>query len=104
MVSTSESSSPDPPDPNVPDPNAQRLERVEALLEQLIQDFKQDRLELRQETSELRQDLAQFEKRQERFDEKFETYQKATQWVVQLAFSLIAAATVTIIVSSVLGQ
>lgn len=101
MVSTSESSSPDPNLSN--DLNAQRLERVEALLEQLIQDSKQDRLELRQETTELRQDLAQFEKRQERFGEKFETYQKATQWVVQLAFSLIAAATATIIVSLVLG-
>ncbi|MDG2989493.1 hypothetical protein L3556_00885 [Candidatus Synechococcus calcipolaris G9] len=41
---------------------------------------------------------------QDRFNEKFETYQKATQWVVQLAFSLIAAATVTVIVSSVLGR
>ena len=33
-----------------------------------------------------------------------DTYQKATQWAVQLAFSLIAAATVTVIVSTVLGK
>ncbi len=38
------------------------------------------------------------------FNQKFETYQKATQWVVQLAFSLIAAATVTVIISSVTGR
>ncbi|PSN15862.1 hypothetical protein C7293_05165 [filamentous cyanobacterium CCT1] len=40
----------------------------------------------------------------ERFNQKFDNYQKATQWVVQLAFSLIAAATVTVIVSTVLGR
>lgn len=45
-----------------------------------------------------------FSEQQDRFNEKFEIYQKATQWVVQLAFSLIAAATVTVIVSSVLGR
>jgi outer membrane murein-binding lipoprotein Lpp len=32
---------------------------------------------------------------------KFDNYQKATQWVVNLAFSLIASATVVTIVSSV---
>jgi hypothetical protein len=40
----------------------------------------------------------------EQFNQKFDNYQKATQWVVQLAFSLITAATVTVIVSTVLGK
>jgi hypothetical protein len=35
------------------------------------------------------------------FNTKFDNYQKATQWVVALAFSLIASATVITIVSSV---
>ncbi|MGL4882492.1 MAG: hypothetical protein ACRC8K_15740 [Waterburya sp.] len=35
------------------------------------------------------------------FDEKFKNYQQATQWVVQLAFTLIASATVTVIIASV---
>jgi hypothetical protein len=30
------------------------------------------------------------------FDEKFKNYQQATQWLVQLAFTLIASATVTV--------
>ena len=34
-------------------------------------------------------------------DEKFSNYQQATQWLVQLAFTLIASATVTVIVTSV---
>ena len=32
------------------------------------------------------------------FNEKFDNYQKATQWVVNLAFSLIASATILLIV------
>ncbi|MDJ0556733.1 MAG: hypothetical protein QNJ68_20275 [Microcoleaceae cyanobacterium MO_207.B10] len=38
----------------------------------------------------------------EGFNYRFENYQKATQWVVQLAFTLIASATITVIVTSVL--
>ncbi|MGF1570058.1 MAG: hypothetical protein ACFCVD_18640 [Nodosilinea sp.] len=38
----------------------------------------------------------------ERSNEKFDTYQRATQWVVQLAFTLIASATITVILSTVL--
>ena len=35
------------------------------------------------------------------FNERFDNYQKATQWVVSLAFSLIASATVITVVSSI---
>jgi hypothetical protein len=38
----------------------------------------------------------------ERSNDKFDNYQKAAQWVVQLAFTLIASATITDIISSVL--
>jgi hypothetical protein len=38
----------------------------------------------------------------ERSNTRFENYQRATQWVVQLAVALIAIATITIIISSVL--
>ncbi|AFY72649.1 hypothetical protein Syn7502_00489 [Synechococcus sp. PCC 7502] len=38
------------------------------------------------------------------FNDKFDNYQKATQWVVQLAFSLIASATITVIITSVLRK
>jgi hypothetical protein len=40
----------------------------------------------------------------ERSNERFNNYQQAVQWVVQLAFSLIASATITIIISSVLRK
>ncbi len=38
----------------------------------------------------------------ESFNYRFENYQKTTQWVVQLALTLIASATITVIVTSVL--
>ncbi len=37
----------------------------------------------------------------ERSNDKFDAYQKGTQWVVQLAFTLIASATITVILTSV---
>lgn len=40
----------------------------------------------------------------DKFNDRFTNYQQATQWVVQLAFTLIASATITIIISSVLRR
>lgn len=40
----------------------------------------------------------------EKFNDRFSNYQQATQWVVQLAFTLIASATITVIVTSVLRR
>ncbi|WP_088891197.1 hypothetical protein [Leptolyngbya ohadii] len=40
----------------------------------------------------------------EKFNDRFTNYQQATQWVVQLAFTLIASATVTVIITSVLRK
>lgn len=42
--------------------------------------------------------------RRERFDEKFSNYQQAIQWVVQLSFTLIASATITVIITAVLKR
>ena len=38
------------------------------------------------------------------FNNRFDDYQKATQWVMQLAFSLIAFTTITVIITSVLRK
>ena len=40
----------------------------------------------------------------ERFNDRFSNYQQATQWVVQLAFTLIASATITVIITSVVRK
>lgn len=57
-----------------------------------------------EELRELKGDVSDYKDEVRAFNQKFETYQKATQWVVQLAFSLIAAATVTVIISTVTGR
>lgn len=36
-----------------------------------------------------------------RYDERFADYRQATQWFVQVAFTLIASATITLILTSV---
>ena len=40
----------------------------------------------------------------EKFNDRFSNYQQATQWVVQLAFTLIASATITVIITSFLRK
>ncbi|MBO9998782.1 MAG: hypothetical protein J7641_07190 [Cyanobacteria bacterium SID2] len=64
------------------------------------QQLKQVLIEIRS----LKEEVEVFNQKVEGFNQKFDSHQKATQWVVQLAFSLIAAATVTVIVSTVLGK
>ncbi|MEB3338183.1 MAG: hypothetical protein VKJ46_12020 [Leptolyngbyaceae bacterium] len=41
---------------------------------------------------------------QERFNDRFSNYQQATQWVVQLAFTLIASATLTVIITAIVKR
>lgn len=50
----------------------------------------------------LTEDVEQLSQDFERSDERFADYRQATQWVVQLAFTLIASATITVIVTAVL--
>jgi len=54
-----------------------------------------DRLE------KLDEDVKQIATDSERFNDRFANYQQATQWVVQLAFTLIASATLTVIITAV---
>jgi molecular chaperone GrpE (heat shock protein) len=51
--------------------------------------------------TELKTDITELKTDVENSNTKFDNYQKATQSVVNLAFSLIASATVVTIVSSV---
>ena len=60
--------------------------------------------EYKNEVSEYKNEVSEYKNEVRAFNQKFDTYQKATQWVVQLAFSLIAAATVTVIISTVTGK
>jgi hypothetical protein len=63
-------------------------------LEQVLQYIKESEIRLEAKIEEVTANV-------NTFNEKFDNYQKATQWVVALAFSLIASATVIMIISSV---
>jgi predicted nuclease with TOPRIM domain len=75
-----------------------QLERLQQNDERLSQDLGQ----LRQEFGQLGQEFEKLSQDVGRFSERFGDYQKATQWVVQLAFTLIASATLTVIITTVL--
>ena len=66
--------------------NDPRLDRIEQKLDNLVTE------------------LDNLVNENEKFNNKFDNYQKATQWVVQLAFTLIASATITVIISTVLRK
>lgn len=60
-----------------------------------------EQTELQQVLESIKQSELRLEAKIDTFNEKFDNYQKATQWVVALAFSLIASATIVTIVSSI---
>lgn len=57
---------------------------------------------LTSDVEHLTSDVEHLSSEMKRFDERFSDYRQATQWVVQLAFTLIASATITVIITSVL--
>lgn len=59
---------------------------------------------LSSDVSTLSSDVETFSGDLKKFDERFADYRQATQWVVQLAFTLIASATLTVIIISVLRR
>ncbi len=67
-------------------PNPDRLDRIESLLEYLAQDFE-----------ELKNEMI-------RTNDKVEIYQKASQQVVNLAFSLIITASLAVILPVILNR
>ena len=53
------------------------------------------------EVEKLSIDVEKTNEKTDRFNDKFDNYQKATQWVVKLAFTQLAIATITVIITSV---
>jgi ElaB/YqjD/DUF883 family membrane-anchored ribosome-binding protein len=70
------------------------LEQVLSSISNLSTEIQDLKAEVKAESKELRKEI-------EDSNTRFDNYQKATQWVVNLAFSLIASATVITVVSSV---
>lgn len=71
----------------------ERFDRLEAQISGFV-------VEVRSEVAEIRSEVAEMKENTQKWDERFETYQKANQSIVNLAFSLIASATVVTIASA----
>jgi predicted nuclease with TOPRIM domain len=71
---------------------------------QALDELKSSDEHLKTEFTRLEDKFTRLENSVGNFNERFGNYQQATQWVVQLAFSLIATATVTIIISTVVKR
>jgi FtsZ-binding cell division protein ZapB len=85
-----------------------RIDRLEKLvldaiseLKSEVTELKSDVTELKSEVTELKSEFADMKNDAKSFDNKFENYQKATQSVVNLAFGLIASATIVTLASSI---
>lgn len=65
------------------------------------EEFQKQVLERLQKLDKLDHDVEQLSRDSERFNDRFGNYQQATQSLVNLAFGLIASATVITVVSSV---
>jgi hypothetical protein len=74
-----------------------RLDRLEILVEKVTQDIDK----LREESVEFQDNMKVFQEELKDQNTKFTYYQQATQWVVNLAFSLITAATVITVASAI---
>ena len=83
----------------------QKLDKLTGHVEKLTSDVEHltsDVENLSSDVEHLSSDVESLSSEMKRFDERFSDYRQATQWVVQLAFTLIASATITVIITSVL--
>lgn len=96
MTATSDSPRPEPTLTDV----VQKLDKLSTNVDKLSTDV--DKLSTR--VDKLSTDVDRLSTDVERFNDRFANYQQATQWVVQLAFTLIASATITVIITAVLRR
>jgi hypothetical protein len=67
----------------------------------LIQTIMTQQTDRNKTLDDLFDQITELSREVERSNDKFDTYQKATQWVVQLSFSLIASATIITLASAI---
>ncbi|MEB3336123.1 MAG: hypothetical protein VKJ46_01580 [Leptolyngbyaceae bacterium] len=66
-----------------------------------VSGLKTDVSGLKTDVNSLKVEVSRLSGDVERSSDRFSNYQQATQWVVQLAFTLIASATLTVIITAV---
>jgi outer membrane murein-binding lipoprotein Lpp len=81
-----------------------RLDRIDGDVKNLstkVEKISGDVEKLSGDVGKLSGDVEKLSGESDRFNDRFTTYQQATQWVVQLAFTMIASATLTVIITAV---
>ncbi len=76
----------------------------EPTLTDIVEKLDQLSREIKKIDTEVNKKIDDISAENKKFDDRFTNYQQATQWVVQLAFTLIASATITIIVTTILRR
>lgn len=69
--------------------------------DEMLDKLSEDVRELSQSVKELREEGKAYRDEQKELSIRFSSYQMASQWVVNLAFGLLATATITTIVTAV---
>ena len=87
--------------------DSDRLDRIESTLEKLVtttSKLSQDVEHLAQDVEHLSKDVETLKQETSKTNERVEIYQKASQQVVNLAFSLVLTATIAIIVQGIVNR
>ncbi|WP_235112614.1 hypothetical protein [Acaryochloris sp. 'Moss Beach'] len=77
-----------------------RLDRIESLLSNLGEDMKT----VKEDLSTVKEDISELKEQTTKTNEKVETYQKASQQVVNLAFGMIVTAALAVILPVVTNR
>jgi len=85
-------------------PTTENQEPTLADVIEKLDKLSQEQERFSQDLERFSQEQERFSQEQERFNDRFGNYQQATQWVVQLAFTLIASATLTVIITAVVKR
>ena len=80
--------------------DSERLDKIENSLEKLVTEIDH----LSKEVETLKQETIKTKQETIKTNDKVEIYQKASQQVVNLAFSLILTATITIVVQGIINR
>lgn len=83
---------------------AEKVDKTADTTEQLSKDvaaLSRDVVALSQDVSQLSKNISKLAEESKELSIRFNAYQQASQWVVNLAFGLLATATITTIVTAV---
>ena len=83
--------------------DSDRLSHIESLLEEIREEQQRQKQEIAAFQHEVRTGFSEFKSESKATSEKFDIYRQANQSLVNLAFGLIASATIAVVVKIIYG-